>query len=51
MRESAPRFLGLAAEATDDLRARAKPILDGGCDDPAVLYFASRAWVAKENAV
>jgi hypothetical protein len=48
LRESAPSFLGLAPEATKDLRARAKVVLDAGCDDPAVLFFA--AWAtADEN--
>jgi hypothetical protein len=49
LRESAPSFLGLAPAATQDLRARAKGILEAGCDDPAVLYFAAQAWVAKDQ--
>jgi hypothetical protein len=49
LRESAPSFLGPAPEATPDLRARAKTILEAGCDDPTVLYFAARAWAAKDN--
>jgi hypothetical protein len=49
LRESAPGFLGLAPVATPDLRARAKTILEAGCDDPAVLYFAARAWAATEK--
>jgi hypothetical protein len=44
LRENAPGFLGLAPAATLDLRARAKVVLDAGCDDPAVLFFA--AWAA-----
>lgn len=41
-RESAAAFLGLAPEDSSDLRARARVVLDLGCDDPAVLYLA--AW-------
>jgi hypothetical protein len=49
LRESAPSFLGLAPEATPDLRPRAKTLLEAGCDDPAVLYFAARAWAVEEK--
>jgi hypothetical protein len=43
LRESAPSFLRLAEDGTQDLRARARVVLDAGCDDPAVLFFAARA--------
>ena len=46
LRESAPSFLGLVPEISKDLLVRAKTTLDTGCDDPAVLYFAARAWAA-----
>jgi hypothetical protein len=49
LRESAPSFLDLAPEGTSDLKSRAKGILDAGCDDPAVLFFAARAWGAKDK--
>jgi len=49
LRESAPSFLGLAPEGTSDLKARAKVILDAGCEDPAVLFFAARAWRAQDK--
>jgi hypothetical protein len=49
LRESAPSFLGLAPGGTPDLRARAKTILDAGCDDPVVLYFAARTLAANEK--
>jgi len=50
LRESAPSFLGLAPGDTPDLRARATAILETGCDDPAVLYFAARATAESEKA-
>lgn len=49
LRESAPSFLQLAPEGTQDLRARAKVALDAGCDDPAVLFFAARAIAAQDT--
>ena len=50
LRESGPSFLGLAPADTPDLRARAMAVLDIGCDDPAVLYFAARATAANEKS-
>ena len=49
LRESAASFLGLAPAATLDLRARAKVVLDAGCGDPAVLFFAARAAVSNDK--
>jgi hypothetical protein len=49
LRESAPSFLGLAPESTQDLRARARVVLDAGCDDPAVLFFAARSAAANDK--
>jgi hypothetical protein len=49
LRESAPSFLRLAEDGTQDLRARARVVLDTGCDDPAVLFFAARAIAEHEQ--
>jgi len=48
IRESAPIFMGLAAPASQDLSARAHDLVQAGCDDPVVLYFAARATFFKD---
>jgi hypothetical protein len=49
IRDSGPRFLGLAAEAGTELKGRGREILQSGCDDPVVMYFAARALMEDES--
>ncbi|HEU0107460.1 MAG TPA: hypothetical protein VFT38_14875 [Vicinamibacteria bacterium] len=45
LRESAPSLMRIPPDATRDAQGRAKTILDAGCDDPMMLYFAARTWL------
>ena len=48
LRESAPSIFRNPPEPTRDAQGRAKTILDAGCDDPMMLYFAARAVVLQD---
>jgi hypothetical protein len=49
LRETAPSLLRIPPDATRDARARAKIILDAGCDDPLMLYLAARALMLQDR--